>query len=85
MPPARHSVIADQPCDLRVSATVVQVADVAFGRQADHYAQAVTLRLIEQPPRRRRVRAHGVHMAGRHYLEVAGNELARRELMTVGI
>src|SRR5439155_21844324 len=85
MAPALPGVLADHPSDLRFAATVVQIADVSLAPKTNQHAQAVTLRLIEQPHWRRRVRAHRVHIAGPHHLEIVGDDCACRELVTLEI
>ena len=52
--------------EIASAAPVVQVAHLPLGGEADHYAQADTLGLVEQPSRGGRVGAHGVDSVRLH-------------------
>ncbi len=75
---AEHGRVAGARADRRthrlldsIGGPGVEKRDVLFPGDADHHQQAVLLRKVEQPRRRRRVYAHGVDPGARHLLEVS--------------
>jgi hypothetical protein len=62
---------------------VVEERDVLLPRQTDQHHQAVAEGEVEQPPRRHRVDAHGVHPRRGHLREVRLDNRLRGEVAAV--
>ena len=82
---ARADSLAHGVGDLVCAAPIIEVPHVPLGGEADHHSQPMALRLVEQPPRGRRIGAQGVDAVGLHRPEVLGDGLWRRELVAVGV
>jgi hypothetical protein len=70
---------------LTAPATFADVADGALATEADEQPEPVLERKVQQPARRRRVRAHGIEAVARHEREIAVDGGRRRVLVAVGI
>jgi len=64
---------------------VVEISDVAFGRQTHHHFESLRLRRVEQPARRSGVSADRVDASRGHCRKVARDDFSTRELVTVFI
>ena len=62
---------------------IIKKGHRAFNRQPGHDPQPVLLRCVQQPARRRRVRANSVHPVGGHPSKIALHHLRLRELLAL--
>ena len=81
---AGRDLLLDALDDLRRGSPFVEECNVVFPGEADHDAESVLMREIEQPRRRCRVEAHGVRAGACHGCEVAGDDRLLRIGRAVG-
>ena len=82
---ARGDPGADAVLDRSCSSPTVEEIDVLLPRDTRHHEQPVLSGRVEQPPRRDRVRAHGVQSALRHLGEVSGDDGRGRVRLPVSV
>jgi hypothetical protein len=73
------------PANLSRRVLICEKRDVLGPPQTDHHSQPGLRRFVEQPLRRCRVGANRIDAVPHHRGEVAGDDLARRELVPVRV
>ena len=76
--------LADAALDVPRLAPMVQEGDVLLPRQSDHDPKTALEGVIQEPPRRDRVRANGVEADRGHLIEMAAKNLLGGVFVTLG-